>query len=240
MEALNLLVYGDVGNSYSKFWITDGKFRSFQRVETEKLKDFLSSNASSFKKSKALIASVVPAVNSILENSFKECLFVTSEDLPVKSRYEGVLGADRIVNICAGLNFFDSFMVVSLGTGFVIDVVVDREFLGGIILPGLETSIKCLEEKTAMVKKISPSITFELGKNTAECVSAGVCLGILSVISYLRKLYKVPVILTGGWAEKFKSFINPEVCDEHLPFLGLKDIARRRGVENVGLERGKV
>jgi type III pantothenate kinase len=145
------------------------------------------------------------------------------------------VGADRVVNTLAAHRLFGTAcVVVDFGTSTNIDVVSARgEFLGGALAPGIEISMDALTERAAqlttveLVRPRSP-----IGKNTVECLQAGILFGfagqvdglVRRILVALRSEYQVDpaevsVLATGGLAPLVVE--ESEVIAEHVPDLTL-------------------
>ncbi len=136
------------------------------------------------------------------------------------SKYYESMGIDRVVCCEAVANA----VVVDAGSAITVDVIEDDTHLGGYIYPGFSALEKCF-------KDISPalevSFNFEIDldrmpKNTEDALSFG---AIAPLISHIRSLSKsLPVILTGGDAEKLNPFIPNAKIDHDLVFKGMQKI----------------
>ena len=110
------------------------------------------------------------------------------------------------------------------GSAITVDVIEDDIHKGGYIYPGFLALEKCF-------KDISPalevSFNFEIDldrmpKNTDDALSFG---AIAPLISHIRLLStSLPVILTGGDAEKLLPFIPNAKIDHDLVFKGMEKI----------------
>ncbi len=127
------------------------------------------------------------------------------------------LGIDRLVNVEAALHEYGTgSVVVDLGTAITFDVLTHNgEFDGGIIAPGIGTSIESLAERTSKL----PRVDFEkpesiVGRNTVDALKSGFFHGWLSmiegVIVRLERHYgeTFRVVLTGGFASAIESEIH--------------------------------
>lgn len=153
------------------------------------------------------------------------------------------VGADRVVNTLAAYRLFGTAcVVVDFGTSTNIDVVSPRgELLGAAIAPGIEISMEALTTRAAQlstVELLRPRSA--IGKNTVECVQAGVLFGFTGQVDGLvRRIivelasgdttgYKidpgsVTVLATGGLAPLIVD--ESETITEHvadLTLLGLR------------------
>lgn len=177
-------------------------FNSFFNIEKAKIKEIL-------------VSSVVPQIDNTIRLAFlkyydKNPLFVGKDIfIPIKVNYEdpSQVGVDRLVNSYASLHIVKPPIVcVDFGTAITFDVVnKNGEYDGGLIFPGIETSLKCLFSKTAKLPKVNlekpPSV---IGKNTVNSIQSGLYYGYLSlvegVIDRIEKDYKQKfnIVITGG------------------------------------------
>ena len=145
------------------------------------------------------------------------------------------VGADRVVNTLAAHRLFGTAcVVVDFGTSTNIDVVSTRgEFLGGALAPGIEISMDALTARAAQlttVELVRPRSA--IGKNTVECLQAGILFGFTGQVDGLvRRIlvelgtdYKidpatVTVLATGGLAPLIVD--ESETITEHVPDLTL-------------------
>lgn len=90
------------------------------------------------------------------------------------------VGTDRVANTLAAFTLYGGpSIVVDFGTSTNFDVVSARgEFLGGVLAPGIEISVDALAARAAQLRKVElvkpPRV---IGKNTVECLQAGVVYG---------------------------------------------------------------
>lgn len=188
----------------------------------------------------AIIASVVPMLTSKISDAVKKftnCkVLVVGEDaklnvdILVKNKNE--VGADRLINSIAGYKKFGgNLIIIDFGTATTFDVVGGKgEYLGGVIAPGINLSLKALHDMTAKLPKISvKKQNHVIGKNTVEAMNSGVYFGYISLvegmINRIEKEYghKTIRIITGGLSEIFKDALS-EVIDHHEPDLTLNGL----------------
>ncbi len=163
----------------------------------------------------AIISSVVPGVNKILEGGLKALLnrqpYVLGKNLtvPIRNLYRrpNQVGQDRLVNAYAGLKLFAApLIIVDFGTAITFDMVSkNKEYLGGLILPGLNISLEALAEKTALLPKINLKPPRELiGRDTQNSILSGIVYGFAALTDSLIQKIKnrvrrnTRVIATGG------------------------------------------
>src|SRR3954447_16079078 len=145
----------------------------------------------------AAICSVVPDVIHSLRNCFRKYfgfepfLLQPGVKTGLKIRYRNPLevGADKIANAIGALSQFPGrdILIIDFGTATTLCAVTrDREYLGGIITPGIYTSMAALESNTArlpVVEIIRPAEI--LGRSTTESIQSGLYYGTLATVRLL-------------------------------------------------------
>jgi type III pantothenate kinase len=138
------------------------------------------------------------------------------------------IGADRLANAVAIRERFGGPAVcVDFGTSVNFDVVgPDGDFLGGVLVPGVEISLAALTERGAMLPAIDLAPPRALiGKSTVEAIRSGVIYGFAGAIDgILQRLFEelgeqTDVVATGGLAGAITPFT--ELIDEVDDFLTL-------------------
>ena len=141
------------------------------------------------------------------------------------------VGADRIVNCVGAIETYGTpLIVVDFGTATTFDAISSRkEFLGGIICPGIGISLDALFTRCAKLPRVDlvrpPRV---IGKNTVSNITSGAVYGYADMVDGLIRRMRVEmeeqpkVIVTGGYAE-----LIGEVASEvdHVdPFLTLNGL----------------
>lgn len=134
------------------------------------------------------------------------------------------IGADRLANAAAVVPFYGApAVVVDFGTAVTFDIVDRRKnYIGGVIAPGLEAMTDYLHQRTAQLPKITllepPSA---IGKSTRHAMLAGAVFGyrglvreILAEIRAELGARKLKVVATGGYAELIAAGVE-EIDDVH-------------------------
>jgi len=140
------------------------------------------------------------------------------------------LGTDRIANIEEATAKYDkNVVIVDIGTAITIDVVKEGVFMGGLILPGLNSAFKSLSNDADAIENIEFDIPNNIiGNNTADCVKSGIYFGWVSMIEGLFQKIKVSynqdftLILTGGFSQTLSPHILvPHTVDKMLTLNGI-------------------
>jgi type III pantothenate kinase len=199
----------------------------------------------------AAICSVAPDAVHSLRNCFRKYfrfepfLLQPGVKTGLKIRYRNPLevGADKIANAIGALTRFPgrNLLIVDFGTATTLCAVTkEKEYLGGIITPGINISMAALESNTArlpMVEIIRPSEV--LGRSTVESIQSGLYYGTLATVRSLAASVtkehfatEQPVIVaTGGFGRLFEAECLFDVFVPELSLIGL-----RRAVELSRLE----
>lgn len=192
-----------------------------------------------------IISSVVPLVGKRITDMCERYLnihpvIVNSQlplDLGLNVDDPSSVGADRICNVVAGRELCGTpCVVVDLGTATTFDIVdEDGHFVGGSIMPGIETSAQRLMLKAALLADVElkvPDTVF--GKDTKTNLQAGIVFGAVDQIDGMidrikteGNWSKLTVAITGGLAKLISGELRNEVIfDPELTVKGLQLIYR--------------
>jgi type III pantothenate kinase len=188
------------------------------------------------------ICSVVPDAVRSLRNCFRKYfrfdpfLLQPGVKTGLKIRYRNPLevGADKIANALGAISRFPgrNLVIVDFGTATTLCAVSkERDYLGGIITPGVRMSMSALDSQTARlpaVEIVRPAAI--LGRSMVESIQSGLYYGTLASVRFLAESIakehfpgERPVIVgTGGIGRLFES---DDLFDEfvaELPLLGLR------------------
>lgn len=231
-----MLLAIDVGNSR----IHCGLFNGSRLVKHKDIKKGDSAPFQQWPYSEVVMCSVTPKGDQIIKKNLKiRPLTVNHKlDLGLKVRYKypHKVGADRLANAVAAKFLYGCpSLVIDYGTAITIDVISKKgDYIGGIIVPGLDIMRHGLHERTALlplVKHRRPKKT--LGYTTEDAIRAGLHYGIQGMIEYLtlrlkKELHlsdKTAIINTGGYAHLWGKGIGK--LDEFLTLKGLRIIYER-------------
>ena len=252
-----MILISDIGNTS----ITVGLFDSGKKVTTwclttdnkrscDEYGIILSNLISNFNKNLllegAIVSSVVTTLTDIYIEAIKKYLKVEPINFSYKidtgikivTETKSEVGADRIVNAVAACVLYHApSIVVDFGTATTFDIINEnKEFVGGIITPGMKIQAQSLSKFTSKLPllDIEPPKSV-IGRNTQDAILSGIVRGHACMISGLlneckKELGKnTPVIATGGYAKLVANYIEtPFDCiDEDLTLKGLNIIYKK-------------
>ncbi|MDO4809877.1 MAG: type III pantothenate kinase [Eubacteriales bacterium] len=242
----------DMGNSNVKIGVVKNPGEIFEeRVKTEYDKTsfqyaadiFLMLQYYGFSKEEfdgAIISSVVPSLTPVLSAAVNKILgkrpLIVNGDMKMHVGLSGLadktgLGADLIA---AAEGAYKSYklpcIIVNMGTATTMTMVdKDGEFRGGVILPGMKTSLNALTLSAAILPDIRldhPGST--IGFNTEECMRNGIIYGNASQIDGITARMEeeigepCTVVATGGMAKFCVSACRRKVTlDDKIIMTGL-------------------
>ena len=186
-----------------------------------------------------IIASVVPPLNNIVKNAMEKLLRITpmivgpglKTGLNILMDNPAQVGADLIVNAVAGLKYYGApIIIIDMGTATTISVVdKNKNYVGGMILPGVKVSLESLVNRTSQLPRISLEAPKKMiGKNTVDCMKGGIIMGqAASMDGLIERIceelgYPAQVVATGGLAGCIIPYCKKEIiCDNELTLKGL-------------------
>jgi len=219
-----VLLAVDVGNTQTVLGLYEGdELREHWRIATEAQRtgDELYALLSSFLDLSApegiCLSSTVPRLireyESTAERAGAELLVVgpgTRTGIPIHYDDPREVGPDRIMNaVAARARYGAPAIVVDFGTSTNFDVVSPAgEYVGGVLAPGIETSMEALFSRAARLVKVDyvepPSV---IAKTTATALQSGLVYGFAGQVDGIADAIRrelgaeAPVIATGGLAD---------------------------------------
>lgn len=226
----------DAGNTNIKFaWTEDGRWLSSFVLPTAEASSLRCAGADEVWVSNVAGDAVAAC---ILAASPVPPRFISSVEFAcgVRNRYDcpETLGCDRWAALIAARHLFGrACLVVSSGTATTIDALSqDGEFLGGLILPGLELMKRSLAGATAQLNFAGGEYR-RFPRNTADAMQSGAIQAVCGAIMLQHALLGVtdaPVLLSGGGAAVLLPNLNLPVQSVDNPVLqGLSLIAQEAG-----------
>ena len=162
----------------------------------------------------------------------------TKTGLKILYRDPREVGADRIADAVGAIKLYPerNIIVADFGTATTICAISHKkEFLGGNIIPGLNLSMRALEEKTAQLPSVEITPPEKaIGRSTIESIQAGLYWSNVGMVRELIKRISEeefstgqPVVIgTGGFAQLFN---RENLFDKVVPDLilkGLREVIR--------------
>jgi len=244
-----MLLAIDIGNTLTKFGIfeNDSLYRRMQipTIRNQTADEIY--NATVIESVHAvIISSVVPELkNAYLElcrkyYNLKPIYVDVAFDFNLKIVYSPPenLGVDRLTAAFAAVEKYGAPCIVGdFGTATTIDVVnSQREFLGGIIAPGMQMMSEALFLKTSQLPKIKiEKPESVIGNSTIKSIEAGIYFGYIGLVDgvierMIGELDETPkVIATGGFANLIaESSEKIELVDDNLLLEGLRLIYKSK------------
>ncbi len=227
----------DVGNTqiYGGLFRNDKLELQFRKTSRESfssdeigifLKNVIKENGYETDEIKAIsICSVVPDKTHSLSSGCIKYFGITPFFLEpgvktgLKIKYKNPLevGADRISNAVAAIEKYPNknLIIVDFGTATTFCVISkEKEYLGGIILPGIRISMESLESHTAKLPRVEiKEITKPFGRTTVESIQVGLYQGQAAVVRELTKKITIetfqgekPIVIgTGGFSTLYQN-----------------------------------
>jgi type III pantothenate kinase len=253
-----MLLAVDVGNTQTHF----GTFRDGELVEhwrfatvAESTRDELGAALRALLElrgigladiSESIVSSTVPALEpewlAMAERYLGHAMLSVGPGLKtgMALRYDNPreIGADRLANAVAIRERFGGgpAICVDFGTSVNFDVVgPGGDFLGGVLVPGVEISLAALTARGAKLPAIDllPPRTV-IGKSTVDAIRSGVIYGFAGAIDgILRRLLdelgdETDVIATGGLADAIVPYTEYiDETDDLLTLTGLRLLYER-------------
>jgi pantothenate kinase type III len=209
----------DIGNSATK--IALGPQMPLQRVD---LSDLESLTFAAGCQHWAIVSVAPPRTKSLRDWLAKnrpddKVTFITNDDIPIKSsvKNRAGVGTDRLLTAHAAAQSTQQ-----------TDYVNDRgTFCGGLIFPGVSTSLRSLSANTAALPDLANDTTqpvthdIRVGDDTASAILYGVAQSqawaIVTIAENLAKQHNARVFVTGGDAHLIKNIMP--VYWQHVPNL---------------------
>ena len=186
-----------------------------------------------------IISSVVPQITNIVKLAAEKILKKNAivlgpgvkTGLNIMMDNPGQLGADQVADAVAGISGYPvPLILIDMGTATTASVVNSKkQYVGGMILPGVGVSLDALTARASQLSGISiDAPRHVIGKNTIECRKSGVlysnAAALDGIIDRIEEELgeKATVVATGGLAKKIVPHCKREIIlDEELLLRGL-------------------
>jgi type III pantothenate kinase len=186
------------------------------------------------------ISSVVPEVNDDISQAVNDLTgltphFFTLDEaqsfLTIDIESPSQLGKDRLADALGAVTCYGvPAIVIDFVTATTFGVIdAERRFLGGLIIPGVKTSLSALSQRASQLSAINIEKPQHLvGRNTLECMQSGILYGTVAMIDGLIDRLvptlsePVHIIATGGMAKDIVPHCHHQIeLDKHLLLKGL-------------------
>ncbi|WP_045212176.1 type III pantothenate kinase [Desulfonatronovibrio magnus] len=246
----------DVGNTNIKLSLTDqGGLKSVLKLPTDiketpdsiglRILDYFRlENIEPHNIQAWVISSVVPIMDGTLARACHRfcgcpCYFVPGDiSIPINNMYSRPMevGSDRLVTAFAARNIYSqaSIIVIDFGTATTFDCITKNNYLGGLICPGLNSSVRALSTQTAKLPQFCIEYAgkdIEIGKSTLQSLSQGTLFGFADLVEGLIKRLRpkleseLMVVGTGGIAEQLLPLCpSMQELQPQLLLLGLRQL----------------
>ena len=245
-----MYIFGDIGNSETKLFLVNKKEKILKRINlpTNYINDrnldkkikFLTKNINDIEK--ILFCSVVPKFFILIKKYFSKKTKVKCyeiKDLNLKSLIRikvnfRQVGSDRLANAISLQNSKENFIILDFGTATTFDVVIKKDYRGGIIAPGIKISLDTLSDKASLIPRINlKKINNIIANNTKSAVQSGFFWGYIGLIDNIINLIKketrnsFKLVITGGYSDLFRKSLKLKVIhNRDITINGLIKIAR--------------
>ena len=192
------------------------------------------------------LTSVVPQLDAAVAQAMQEALadkpvqVVSRADiakqLPIAIEVPESVGKDRLLDCLGALSLAKApLLVIDMGTATTVNVVdAQGRFRGGMIIPGVQTSVNALSARAAQLPQIELEVPQRLiGQNTVECMQSGAIYGFAAMVDGLIDRLSAEtdtryhVVATGGWGELVIPHCTHDILyDPCLQIKGLKRVLR--------------
>ena len=143
-----------------------------------------------------------------------------------------LLGVDRWLGLIAVASAEQTVGLISIGTAITLDIITDKQHMGGHIVPGRRLMFESLLNTGQVRPAVSESLKFDvqLGHSTSDCVNFGIDAAIngylQSIIESLESKYQIKHwVLTGGggkyWYDQLKTTSAHYSHNPFVVFIGL-------------------
>jgi type III pantothenate kinase len=186
-----------------------------------------------------IISSVVPSVTNTVREAMmrltKKPVMVVGPGirtgLKIMLDNPAQLGSDRVADAVAAVHEYPCpLIIIDMGTATTISAIDrDKNFLGGMIIPGLRVSLDSLTTRTSQLPKISLDPPKKvIGSNTVDCMKSGIIYSTAASIDGVVERIEeemgeqCTVISTGGLARKIIPYCKRDIIiDDQLLLKGL-------------------
>jgi type III pantothenate kinase len=190
------------------------------------------------------MSSVVPSIDYTIKSACKKYFDLVPLEikagvktgLNIRVKQPAKVGADRIATATAAIESYPNrdIVVIDFGTATTVcAITAKKDYLGGAILPGMQTSQQALYHAASQLMPVSiVKPDSALGLTTESNIQSGLYYGQLGGVRCLIDAYQRDVfagrqpyvVATGGYAYLFEDEALYDVVDSYMVLRGLKYI----------------
>ena len=229
-----MIIVGDIGNTETKVCLIDKSNKIIKKIII-KTKDINNNSLSllltklklsKINIKKVLFCSVVPKAFNQIKKIFYQKLKIKIYEVKdldlkkminIKVNYKQI-GSDRLANALSVIGEKKNYIILDFGTATTFDVLVKKNYYGGVIAPGVKLSLKTLSDRASLIPNINLKKPKKvIGQNTINAVRSGFFWGYAGLIDNIVNLIKketkksFEIIITGGFSNLFKKSIKAKV-----------------------------
>ena len=243
-----MLLTVDIGNTNITLGVYDNanllevlRLPSDKSLEQAEYEALLRKMFKGYEISECVIGSVVDELSLLIKAACDEVFNIDtflynnscSSGLKIKLQNPSEVGADRIANALAAKTKYSlPAIVVDIGTATTFDIVSgDGDFLGGVIMPGVNLQLKSLCRNTSKLPSINAAFSEKaIGDCTEKALLSGVVRGSACAIEglitqcELELGVKATIIATGGHSKLISEYMSKsfDYVDSTLTLDGLR------------------
>ncbi len=240
-----MLLAIDIGNTNTNLAIFKGcilkkkynistRVKDFNKRLEDKLKNITENNLMDCIMISTVVPEIIDEIHSKIKNKFSLPIYIVGKDVkvPIVNLYNkpNQVGQDRLLGAYAGCKFYGCpLIIIDFGTAVTFDLINKKgEYEGGIILPGIEISLKAFSDYTSLLPEVKLKKPLRLiGKDTEGSIRSGITYGFAAlcdgIVDKIRQKYgNIKVIATGGFADFIKNYTNRiNIIDDALVLKGI-------------------
>ena len=184
----------------------------------------------------AILSSVVPPINGALVAAVRMITGIRplvvgpgiKTGLRIHIDNPAQLGSDRVADAVAAVSCYPvPLILIDMGTATTISVIDgEKNFLGGMIIPGLRVSLDSLANRTSQLPKIDLTPAKKvIGTNTVDCMKSGIINANASALDGVIERIeeelgsRCTVVATGGLAGVVIPYCKREIINDELLLL---------------------
>lgn len=195
-----------------------------------------------------ILSSVVPMVTNAVKTAVEK---ITGKDvivvgpgvktgLKILLDNPNQLGSDRVADAVAATHEYPCpLVIIDLGTATTVSVIDEKKnFIGGMIIPGVMMSLDSLANRTSQLPHISLDPPKRLiGRNTVDCMRSGIIYSTAGSLDGLVERIEgelgqqCTIITTGGLSKVISPFCKHQmIMDDQLLLKGLMIIYEKNKI----------